>query len=305
MHSLLLLSGCVISILTGISTEQATNSKRLVVNPHNFKYRLNSPEICSRGSDVLLWIHSSPDHFRNRIFIRNTWGNPKNFIGNHHRKVSLVFFLGMSTNKTVQVAVEYERELYSDIVQETFLDSYQNLTYKAIMGCKWTSHYCKSAAMIVKTDDDAFVDTTSLFNIIDKMRSEGRFFYNTLLCHVWSHSAVRRSGKWKVTLEQYSEKFYPPYCSGLGLAMTADLPMRLYKASLQEPFFWIDDAYLTGFLGQRLNVTFENLADRYNIRSSMVSRDTKQDFDSFIFYHTTELAKHNTDKLLHQFYDVK
>lgn len=305
MFTLVLLIHSWITIMTTVvSTTPHQQEKEKPVNPHNFRYRVNNPDLCTtRGTDVLIWIHSSADHFRNRIFIRNTWGNPKNF-ENHH-KVSLVFFLGMSSNKSVQVAIEYESEIYQDIVQETFLDSYQNLTYKALMGCKWTAKYCESADFIIKTDDDAFVDTTSLFRIISELRAENRFLSNTLLCRVWSESGVKRNGKWGISIEEYKEKLYPPYCSGLGLVMTADLPLRMYKASLYEPFFWIDDVYLTGFLAKTLNTTFVNLDDRYYIGSSMAGTNQTKSFDYFIFYHVAELERHKIDMLWSKFIDLE
>jgi len=137
------------------------NSKKQsrIVNPHDFTYHLNNPAICSKDTDILIWIHSAPKNLRNRIAQRETWANPVNW---KKYKTALVFFLGKATAEE-QLSIEYESETYQDIVQESYVDSYRNLTYKAISGCKWTSIYCKSAELILKVDDDMLVDSYAAY----------------------------------------------------------------------------------------------------------------------------------------------
>ena len=276
-----------VSLLTTLTFTSAKPQNK-IVNLHPFTFHLNNPQLCSGGTDVLLWIHTAPNHFRQRLLIRNTWGNPKNF---ERHKATLVFFLGISTDNDTQAHIEYESETYHDIVQETFLDSYRNLTYKAIMGCKWTTLYCKSADIVVKADDDMVVDIYLLFRHIDSLRSQGKVLTNTILCDVWYKRAVERaSGKWKVSLEEYAEKFYPPYCPGLGLVMTADIVPKMYNESLYEPYFWVDDVYFTGLLAQTINVTFQQLAATVHFGSSKMIR-TETNFQQeyqWMFYHIQE-----------------
>lgn len=275
-------------ILAELLTETVAKPQSTIVNPHPFEFHLNNEQLCSGGTDVLLWIHTAPNHFRHRLLIRQSWGNPANFV---KHKATLVFFLGMSLNKTIQSMIEYESETYHDIVQETFIDSYRNLTYKAISGCKWTTLYCKSADLIVKADDDMVVDIYLLFRHIDSLRSDNRVIRNTILCDVWyKRAAERASGKWLVSKEEYSEKFYPPYCPGLGLVMTADVVPKMYNESLYEPYFWVDDVYFTGLLAQTINVTFEQLASTVHFGSSHLIRDEtnfKNEYQ-WMFYHIHE-----------------
>lgn len=67
----------------------------------------------------------------------------------------------------VQRAVEFEAEQYGDIVQEDFLDTYRNLTYKGIAALKWIDQLCPHARWVLKTDDDIFVNT---FNLMRHLR---------------------------------------------------------------------------------------------------------------------------------------
>ena len=47
-------------------------------------------------------------------------------------KPKILFFMGLAGSSTVQKQVLYESELYGDIVQSSFGDSYENNTYKAM-----------------------------------------------------------------------------------------------------------------------------------------------------------------------------
>jgi hypothetical protein len=45
-------------------------------------------------------------------------------------KMALVFALGYTTNVSVESAIEEESNKHHDIIQEDFIDTYRNLTYK-------------------------------------------------------------------------------------------------------------------------------------------------------------------------------
>ena len=57
-----------------------------------------------------------------------------------------------------QKQLEEESSKYGDIIQGDFLDTYHNLSYKAIMGNLWVAEFCSQAEFVVKTDDDMYVD---------------------------------------------------------------------------------------------------------------------------------------------------
>ena len=58
----------------------------------------------------------------------------------------------------MQKILEEENGKHSDLVQGDFLDTYHNLSYKAVMGYLWVAEFCSQADFVVKTDDDLFVD---------------------------------------------------------------------------------------------------------------------------------------------------
>ena len=73
-----------------------------------------------------------------RAAVRNTWGNPRIFqeFLPEGQKTKLIFIVGVPKNKRNQSMINYEAELYGDIVQVDFQDHYYNNTLKAIYHMK-------------------------------------------------------------------------------------------------------------------------------------------------------------------------
>ena len=243
--------------------------RRVPVNPHYFKYTINPKHIC-QGKEVFLlsYIHSAPAHHKKRTAIRDTWGNAKNF---DDLRVRVVFLMGRPKDTATQEALQLESDTYGDIVQEDFIDSYRNLTYKAIMGLKWISNNCKHAQFILKTDDDIFVN---IFNLVSHLRSltvHKQPIHNLLLCLVWYKMKVIRDpkSKWYLSKSEFRDDFFPTYCSGSAYVMSTDVVVRMYNASLQTPFFWVDDFYITGLLARKLNIEHHKFNSVYVLGPSV------------------------------------
>lgn len=68
--------------------------------------------------------------------------------GNIKPEYKVVFLLGLPTNdndSTIQNKIVEESEKYGDVIQEGFIDSYNNLTLKSIMMLKWITNNCNSS----------------------------------------------------------------------------------------------------------------------------------------------------------------
>lgn len=50
-----------------------------------------------------------------------------------------------------------EQDMYQDILQEDFVDSYNNLTLKSVMTLKYYANLRKEKLLLLKTDDDSYV----------------------------------------------------------------------------------------------------------------------------------------------------
>ncbi len=239
------------------------NDTRHVINPHPFNYVIKSTTTCSDNTFLVIYVHSAPLHFKQRSIIRQTWGDHNYFTDEN---ILVVFILGLVNNASVQRAIEFESSQYGDIVQESFVDSYKNLTFKSIAALKWISTYCQKATFVLKTDDDIFVNMFSLLRHLHSLVTIDKVKGNLLLCLVWNKMPVMRNGKWSVNKSDIEPTYYPPYCSGSAFIMTADVALEMYNVSYFVPFFWIDDFYLTGLLTMKLSgLNRQQFISAYNI----------------------------------------
>ena len=80
----------------------------------------------------MFYFHSQPEYSDRRIRQRSTWLSPSNILETLGFRSKVMFFMGVAMNSTDQQRVEYEHELYRDIIQPSFVDHYRNNTYKAM-----------------------------------------------------------------------------------------------------------------------------------------------------------------------------
>ena len=251
------------------TTTTLTPSKD-VINPHNFSYLINNPKLCHQVNEsvgLLVWVHSTPEHTRIRTVVRETWAS---LLPTYIGKVKVVFFLGAVNNELLQSRLYYENELYRDIVQETYVDSYRNITYKGMSALKWITRFCNNTQLVLKTDDDAMVDVRTLFTQLDgtlnypkKPLGNGNVARNV--------PAVRDGVyKWSVTEEEYSRDVYPPFCPGLAFLLSPDLIPAMWELSLRTKFFWVDDIFLTGLLIEQMqtDIRWVQLGYYYEYKAS-------------------------------------
>jgi len=64
--------------------------------------------------------------------------------------------------------VDAEFARHGDLVQGNFVDSYKNLTLKAVMGLRWMSQYCSEAPFAIKTDDDTFLNIFEMVRLMQE-----------------------------------------------------------------------------------------------------------------------------------------
>ncbi|XP_041356773.1 beta-1,3-galactosyltransferase 1-like [Gigantopelta aegis] len=216
-------------------------------------YVINSRNVCTNVSNLkfLIIVHTSTDHFQRRRIMRETWAN-KNIFKTVNLRI--VFFFGLTKDKTTQELIENESIVYGDVVQGDFLDTYHNLTHKGVLAYRWTQDFCQQAEMIVKVDDDVFLNVFILLETYyPKFQSNNR----SILCHFVrkNKSAIHRNRtKWIVDKHLFSGfAFYPVnHCLGYIVLISRDLIRPMYRASFLTPFFWVDDVYLYGLLPNKV-----------------------------------------------------
>ena len=225
-------------------------------------FRITNVEQCPSGGvnlQLVIVITTAPGHERQRKAIRLTWGGAVA----QRRDVALVFYLGRTT-EALQRTVDDEQATYGDIVQGNFVDSYDNLTLKSASMLEWLSTYCPKARMILKTDDDIFINTDNLLKFIKVHSSDTNKLFGRL-AHGWKPI---RNGKSKYYLshESFKGDYLPDFVTGPAYVMTGDLVEPLYHATLNARFIRLEDVLVTGVLADKLNITRVSAKEFMNYR---------------------------------------
>ncbi len=221
-----------------------------IVGTRSFGYRINPANLCADQEVLIItYIHSAPINFKRRQAIRQSWGSQAVLKPN---KIKVVFVFGLVPQESVMNLVEMEAERFSDVLQGEFLDTYRNLTYKAVVSMGWVSTFCPHAKFVLKTDDDILVNFYAFLDFIKNSLGKTYGPSRLLLCHRWIGMPVIRDkeSKWYVSKEDRASDTFTTYCSGSAFFMTADVVSGMYKTT---PFFWVDDYYVTGILIGKMN----------------------------------------------------
>jgi hypothetical protein len=226
--------------------------------------------------------------------LRETWANVTLFRNITFR---VVFLLGVSPatdgrSSQQQHDIEQEFVKYGDIVQGNFIDTYKNLSLKALVGLRWVSEFCPEAEYVLKADDDAFVN---IFELIPLMNAHANKS-NVIICSRWGENLMpilrdrKTCMKWCVQSDEFKGRdFYPSYCAGIGYVVSRPLVPLLYNASKYTPFFWVDDVYVTGMLTKNIpvNITYVDVSTNFTMAFSEAFKQYNSTQPvTYLFVHT-------------------
>lgn len=224
-----------------------------LIDLDNFEYLISHPG-CQHMKEkpiLVTIVHSAPDNFRKRRVIRDTWGSDPRSLR--------IFLLGAANSSNLQEKLELESSIHGDLVQGNFEDAYRNMTYKHVMALKWFTYSCADSHYLLKTDDDVFVNTPLMYNYLEKSTALSQQFHHgrLLFCNELSGAKVKRTfrSKWRVSYEEYEEKYFPRHCPGFSIIYSTDIVPLLYQKAQKLPYFWIDDVHITGTVASKLNIS--------------------------------------------------
>ncbi|TDH10844.1 hypothetical protein EPR50_G00079300 [Perca flavescens] len=223
-----------------------------------FPMLINHPEKCADGEvQLLMVVKSVIEQHDRREAVRKTWGKEHTVGG---KKIKTLFLLGSPTpgkdTKNLQKLIEYEDMIYGDILQWDFMDTFFNLTLKEVNFLKWFNIYCSGVQFIFKGDDDVFVNTHNLLQLIGfrvEERKEAELFVGDTISK--AIPIRNRQSKYYIPKELY-DKPYPPYVGGGGFLMSSQLARRLFVVSEDLELYPIDDVFL-GMCLQKLHLAPE------------------------------------------------
>ena len=210
---------------------------------------------------VLIVCQSSfgEEGFQLRQAIRQSWASETKIL-----PATVVFLLGDPRNSTQQAELEEESKTFGDILQENFVDAYNNLTLKSMFMLKFVSGQISSLPedsikFLLKVDDDCFVNIKALLKYSNILAR----YSNTMVGHVLGEDSPvirprensttqRYTTKWEVPFYIYQGKeTFPNALSGSGYLMRSDDVGCLYRQGLDVPFVNLEDIFITGLAAKR------------------------------------------------------
>ncbi|XP_030809460.1 LOW QUALITY PROTEIN: beta-1,3-galactosyltransferase 2-like [Camarhynchus parvulus] len=220
---------------------EKSGNKAMPTPTRPFAFIINEEEKCKgRTPFLVLLISTTAAEVERRNAIRRSWGSEGAVLG---ADVIRLFMLGSDTEGDGDVLLR-ESEQHHDIIQQDFLDTYNNLTLKTLMGMSWVASYCSDTRFAMKTDSDVFVNT---MHLIEKLlRPLPPPTQNYFTGHLMAgNSPIRnKASKWYISEEEFPGNRYHPFCSGTGYVFSGDLAAKIVEASLMIKFIHLEDVYV-------------------------------------------------------------
>ena len=227
---------------------------------------------------------STMSNFQNRQQIRDTWAHEGLF---KDSELKTVFVLGRQKHSpSIEKRLTEEAMSYNDLLVVDFIESYENLTLKVLAGLHWTIKFNLNVKFVLKTDDDVLINTPSLLERLSAMktnRSSG-FLAGSLL----AKNPTVRSGKHRISFQQYKGKILPRYVGGSAYIMSKDVAKKLNELALLDKsteLVRLEDLYVTGFLAKQGNIVPTQLENAKYFVEYRAPRFVEKDWKNLMVWH--------------------
>ncbi len=196
---------------------------------------VHNVELCSPNDiDLIIIIISSDSHFLERQSIRETWGSMSRMMNIRSQRLFVVGYrYGNSMFQELSNEAQYEHDLLYLTVND------DSMTLKELYAYKWLEKYCPNVTYTFKTNDDLFVNSFLLHDLIRELKTnpdqlQNRYLYNNSLeslfiAHndpaankflfgspLYPAKPIRnKASVHYVSYEEYPEDSYPRFCSSL------------------------------------------------------------------------------------------
>merc|ERR1712126_364006 len=235
-----------------------TRSVKLLIEP-DLPTALILPKAFKDKLNVVVVVCSSVKNFAARTTIRSSWAQDQHKLDG----VRVVFLLGEDKQGRFADSIKSEAVKHGDIIQESFVDIYSNLTIKSLMLLKWSTGFYNGgnavADYVFKADDDCYVNLPQLVSLTYELKSRkskmpvlmGNVYYNP--------PVVRDSGsKWYSPWYMFNGTRYPTYLHGASYLIELATAVKLLAMAINSPVFHMEDVYLTGILAEKVKIQREN-----------------------------------------------
>jgi hypothetical protein len=228
--------------------------------PFNYSLTITSPAICQKGEivELVILISTTILHSDRRRALRKTWLSVTHENTGHIR---YAFLLGAVNDTKLQAKIKLENDLYNDIVQGDYPDSYYTLTLKTLSGFHWVAIYCSDTSYVMKTDDDVFINIPNLMETVHSFKDD----FKTSIggrCYERELPVINKSSKYFTSYEQYPYEHFFGFCSGTGYVTSIHVIKQVLNVSENVPFFHLEDVYV-GFCAEQLGLSLQHIEGFY------------------------------------------
>uniref|UniRef100_A0A0N5AMI3 Hexosyltransferase n=1 Tax=Syphacia muris TaxID=451379 RepID=A0A0N5AMI3_9BILA len=252
--------------LTLLRTSEFDYYHRMIANPYRYNWTLLEQNFCTRyhpETRYLIIMHTASENFDRRRVYRLMYADEyfQQF------GVRLLFTVGHSTNRLVNDLVQKESAIHHDLIQQNFIDSYQNLTWKALMSLRFVKEYCNETRYVISTDDDVIINLWEVIKILQmypNIPEEKDECNQTIFCNIIRHQKVIRNPfhKWYQSKAEFPDDYYKDYCAALAIIIPGPLINKLFEAAKNETFHKFDDYFLTGIVARKVGVKFKDFSKK-------------------------------------------
>ena len=259
-----------------------------IIGGHPFKYLKTPLHTCTSERSMsdpflLIIIKSNVKNLDYRGVIRHTWANISD------SSVKVIFTLGYSP--FLQEYINKESSMFNDILQENFIDDYNNITLKTVMAFHWCVTKCSKTKYFFFVDEDYLVNVRLLLTDLRKKTLDTSIYTG----NVWYGAKPNRNkrSKWFISKAEYPDDVWPPYVTGGSALISFDYANRIVEGFKTTKPLFIDDVYL-GIVAKKQNITLTNDArfhpyytltiihKSYSIHNFHSPRKLETDWDNLI-----------------------
>nr|XP_061787441.1 beta-1,3-galactosyltransferase 2-like [Nerophis lumbriciformis]XP_061787442.1 beta-1,3-galactosyltransferase 2-like [Nerophis lumbriciformis]XP_061787443.1 beta-1,3-galactosyltransferase 2-like [Nerophis lumbriciformis] len=218
-----------------------------------FPYIINEPAKCQGGQAtpfLVFIITTVASEVEARSAIRQTWANQSLVPGVGVIRLFLLGKLEGEVGSSQQRMLQEESDKHHDIIQQDFVESYNNMTLKTLMGLHWVARYCPHAGYVMKTDSDMFINTEYLIHKLlrPELKPKTNYYTGRIIEHELAHRD--KKSRWYMSEEEYGKAEYPTFCSGTGYVLSADLADKILRISLITHIVHLEDVHVGLCLSQ-------------------------------------------------------
>ncbi len=142
-------------------------SKAKVVVDLDFKYPIQEMDSCAKpNTTFLVAVISHAAHAEDRQAARLAW--IRDFQHLSGGRVNVLFFIGQTSNITLQRLVQEESNTYHDMIQTNVQEPAEHVVYKTLASLVWVNQFCSTVKQILRIDDNVYISADKMLKLMEK-----------------------------------------------------------------------------------------------------------------------------------------